>query len=177
MLQEVFSDHDAKVYSFRYWLPHVFFVNSYEVSDGLNTLNQIKALSFDPRIRAYVLEPPKTAPEPATEGASAVLTKYGTQEMEIRATATGNNLLFISDAYYPQGWEAFVDGTETQILRVDYLFRGVVVPKGTHTIQLKFQPASFTLGQIVSKSVSGIIWAGILLILGIQYWKTRKRPV
>jgi hypothetical protein len=177
LLQQVYADKEEQVYAFRYYLPHVFFVNKFEVKDGLEILNQIKAASFDARNLAYLQEQPKAVLDEPKPGAEAALTKYGTQEMEIKATATGNNLLFISDAYYPKGWKASIDGKETEILRLDYLFRGVVVPAGIHTVTMKFEPEIFYLGKQISFWITFIVY-GMLIFLGILYWlkkaKTKK---
>ena len=174
LLQQVYSDKEQQVYAFRYNLPHVFFVNKYEIKDGLEILNRIKAVSFDARNLAYIQEQPKTAIDEPKPGTGAELTHYGTQEMEIKATATGNNLLFVSDAYYPKGWKAYIDGKETEILRLDYLFRGVIVPAGRHTVTMKFEPEMFYLGKQISFWITLIVY-GMLIFLGISYWLKKAR--
>jgi uncharacterized membrane protein YfhO len=131
------------------------------------------AMSFDPRDIAYVPENLNTTIDPPQEGSQATITRYGTQDLEIRATATGNNLLFLSDAYYPKGWKAYIDGKETEIRKVDYLFRGVVIPQGTHTIVMKFEPASFILGKTISLGTNLLVLCGFL-IFAIR-WVVQKR--
>jgi hypothetical protein len=173
MLTKVYHDGQTNVYAFRYWLPHAFLVNGCDVADGMTTLNKIAALSFDPRQIAYVPEHLSTVLDAPKEGANATVTSYRTQELEVRVHATGNNLLFISDAYYPKGWKAYVDGKETEILRLDYLFRGVVVPQGTHTVTMKFEPTMFYLGKEVSLWVSLVVY-GMLTVLGVMYWKKKR---
>jgi hypothetical protein len=162
MLTQVYKDKETFVYAFRYALPHAFFVNNCEVADGMATLNKIASLSFDPRNIAYVPEHLSTALEAPKEGASAAITSYQTQKLEVRVNATGNNLLFLSDAYYPKGWKAYVDGKETEILRLDYLFRGIVVPQGMHTVTMKFEPDLYFLGEKISTIISILVWGGVI---------------
>lgn len=50
---------------------------------------------------------------------------------------------------YP-GWRVHVDGEEAELSHADYLFRGVWVPQGTHTVNFLYQPRSFWLGAAVS---------------------------
>jgi uncharacterized membrane protein YfhO len=50
---------------------------------------------------------------------------------------------------YP-GWEATVDGRPSRLDRVDYLFRGVPVAAGRHVVELRYRPASWRAGWIVS---------------------------
>jgi hypothetical protein len=168
MLTQVYKDKETFVYAFRYWLPHAFLVNNCEVADGITTLNKIASLSFDPRNIAYVPEHLSATLNAPEKGASAVITGYRTQELEVRVNATGNNLLFFSDAYYPKGWKAYVDGREIEILRLDYLFRGVVVPQGTHTVTMKFEPESFALGKNISTLVSILVYGGLLFFTSRQ---------
>jgi uncharacterized membrane protein YfhO len=73
----------------------------------------------------------------------------------------------VSEAYYPNGWKAFIDGVETPIYRADYLFRAVVVPQGTHTVTMKFEPRGFALG----KTISLVINLLVLGALGFLYGK------
>ncbi len=151
-------------------LPRAFFVNRYEVATGIDILENIKGMRFDPRNVAYVMDDPKVQIESPKEGASVHYTHYGIQDLEVKATATGNNLLFLSESWYPAGWKAFIDGNEEPILRLDYLFRGVVIPAGTHTLTMKFEPASFYLGKDLSLAMNIIVLGGLAVIgiIGIR---------
>jgi uncharacterized membrane protein YfhO len=60
-------------------------------------------------------------------------------------------LLILSDVYYP-GWIVYVDGEQKQILRTDYIFRGVLCDTGEHEITFKYNPRSVRLGIILSLS-------------------------
>jgi hypothetical protein len=168
-LVQVYNRPDTKVYGVRFWLPRIFFVNRYEVSDNLGILKKIAARSFDPRDIAYVSEDIKTKIDSPLQGAEAEMIQYGLQNFTIKATATGNNLLFLSEAYYPKGWNAFIDGKEIEILRLNYLFRGVIIPKGTHTLTMKFEPASFSTGRQIS------LVSNILVLIGMGVVMVRKR--
>lgn len=181
-LVRIYNGQDMKVYAFRSWLPRVFFVNKCEVNNGLSTLNKIAAISFDPRNIAYLLENIKMNIDPPLSGAEATIVHYGSQELEGRATATGNNLLFLSEAYYPQGWKAYIDGKEVDILQMNYLFRGVVVPQGTHTLIMKFEPAYFSLGKEISwytdifvSSSFFIVIIGLVIVFIRQFSFRRKQ--
>jgi hypothetical protein len=173
-LMQIYNSPETKVYAFRSWLPRVFFVNRCEVSDGLSTLNKIAARSFDPRDIAYLSENIKTKIDPPLQGAEATLVHYGIQDLEVRATATGNNLLFLSEAYYPKGWTSFIDGNEVEILQLDYLFRGVIIPQGTHTLTMKFEPASFSTGKQISFASNILVLIGITFQGVVMYRKRKK---
>ena len=72
-----------------------------------------------------------------------------------------NSILFLSDAYSTD-WRAFIDNTEAPIMRADYAFRAVAVPRGEHIIIFKYLPDSFKRG--FSLTVFSII--GIILVSG-----------
>jgi uncharacterized membrane protein YfhO len=93
----------------------------------------------------------------------------------MNVTATGNNLLFLSESYYPNGWKAYLDGSETPIYRLDYLFRGVVVPAGTHRLEMKFEPRSYAMGKNLSLGMNVVLLAA-LVFGGFDYWKRKKTP-
>ena len=173
-LVQVYNSTGTKVYAFQSWLPRAFFVNRCEVSDSLSTLNKIAAMSFDPRDIAYLSKAIPTTIDPPLQGAEATIVHYGIQDFEVRATATGNNLLFLSESYYPKGWKAYIDGSEVEILRLDYLFRGVIIPQGSHTLVMKFEPASFIIGKNISLGTNLLVLSG-LLVFAIQYFFRKKK--
>ncbi|RPI02488.1 MAG: hypothetical protein EHM64_13920, partial [Ignavibacteriae bacterium] len=130
--------------------------------------------SFDPRDIAYASNPIATPIDPPGQGAEAVITHYGIQDIQMQVTATGNNLLFLRETYYPKGWKATLDGQDREIVRLNYLFRGVVIPQGTHTLEMKFEPASFTLGKTISLITNLIVLCGIMLYT-LRWTLARKK--
>ncbi len=169
----VYDGPQYKVYANRAYIPRAFFVNRYEVASGIDILRKMQSLSFDVRDVGYFTEDPKLTIEPPKEGAVAQYTQYSLQDFDVNVTATGNNLLFLSESYYPNGWTAYLDGKEVPIYRLNYLFRGVVVPAGTHTLKMKFEPKSFFLGKSASLGMN-IILLGALLFAGYDTWKRKK---
>jgi hypothetical protein len=169
----VYNGPDMKIYANTSALPRAFFVNRYEVADGLSILNRINARSFDPRYVAYLMEDPNIAIEPPHAAASAQIVNYGIHNIELKVTTAGNNLLFLSETYYPVGWKAFIDGKETPIYRANYLFRAVAVPPGIHKLELKFEPKGFYLGKNLSLAANVLIVGG-LGFFGFDWWRKRR---
>ncbi|HNT22672.1 MAG TPA: YfhO family protein, partial [Saprospiraceae bacterium] len=66
-----------------------------------------------------------------------------------------------------KGWQAYVDGQPADHIRVNYVFRGMKIPSGNHTIEFKFIPVK------VLRSIKLGFWlnnlAGLLL-LGLCGW-------
>ena len=78
-------------------------------------------------------------------------------------------LLFLSVAY-SDGWTAFVDGEETQVLRADTAFMGVRVPAGKHEIILRYHSPWLKEGLMIS-----LVSVFLLLLLMIYGRRKRKR--
>jgi uncharacterized membrane protein YfhO len=66
---------------------------------------------------------------------------------------------------WDRGWVATVDGVRTRVVRTDYAFCGVAVPKGTHRLEFAYRPLAFTVGLALSLlALAGI--AALALRLG-----------
>lgn len=89
------------------------------------------------------------------------LTKYGLNDLSFEATNTQEGFAVFADIYYPLGWKAFVDGKETEIVKTNYLLRGLLLPAGNHKIEFKFHPDTYFKWNMPSM-ISSIL---ILLIL------------
>jgi hypothetical protein len=74
----------------------------------------------------------------------------------------------LTDNHYP-GWKAEVDGREVPVDRVDYLFRGVRVGAGAHTVEFRYEPLSWRIGWIVSLVALG----GLILAVAVG-WRRRR---
>jgi len=158
---------ERHVFLNRNHLPRAFFVNRYEVASGLDILHKIKGMTFDPRDVAFFMEDPRVAIEPPGEAAIVKFARYGLQDMTLSVDATGANLLFLSETWYPAGWKARLDGNEIPIYRLNYMFRGIVVPKGEHTITMSFEPQSFFVGKTIS------LWTNLLTLGGLVFFGAR----
>ena len=151
-------------------LPKTFFVSAYKVAGGLDILNNIKEGNFNPNQVAFLEKDPGVKIDPVDSTAKSEVINYQYHEIDINAEASGNNLLFISEAYYPAGWKAYIDGNETEIYKTDYLFRSIIVPKGKHKIEFKFHPDTYYMGKNISMgsnivlfTIFGVGLCGILL--------------
>ena len=77
-----------------------------------------------------------------------------------------------SEMYYEKGWKATIDGKETEIFRVNYVLRGMIVPAGKHTIEFKFEPQVVKTGSTIAL-ISSI--GMLLLLIGGVYFENKER--
>jgi len=125
---------------------------------------------FDPMEKIFVEE--KIVEEGIGEFLStASIKKYQDTEVAIQTNATSPGFLFLSDTYYP-GWKVYVDRKEKKILRANYAFRAVAVPKGKHTVVFRYQPKSFYYGVMISLGTFTIVSLGIAVFL---FFDSRKK--
>lgn len=85
------------------------------------------------------------------KSSSLIVTKYSPNKVTLKTNSKTNQILFLSDTYYP-GWEASIDGAKTNIVKANYAFRAIAVPKGFHTITFSYLPTSLIAGIFISMS-------------------------
>jgi uncharacterized membrane protein YfhO len=108
-----------------------------------------------------------------TSGATAKIVQTKANHLIYETTNPNAGLLVISEIYYPAGWNATLDGKETEILRADYALRAVQIPAGNHKLELKFEPQSFFLGNKIM-AISSIILMGISALALVVTFKEKK---
>ncbi|NIG55289.1 YfhO family protein [Chitinophaga sp. Cy-1792] len=100
----------------------------------------------------------------ADTNATIKLTQYGLNNLDYESNNSQEGFAVFSDIYYPAGWEAFIDGKQTDIIRTNYALRGMKIPAGKHKIEMKFAPKTFFTGAKIS-AISSILML-ILVIAG-----------
>jgi hypothetical protein len=88
-------------------------------------------------------------------------------------SAKTNQFAVFSEIYYDKGWNAFIDGNKADIIRVDYVLRGMSIPAGDHAIEFRFEPKSYYLGDKITTWCC--ILGYLLLITAIVVTIRKKR--
>ena len=136
--------------------------------DPLKVIHRLSMAEFDPTRKVILDQDLAISPTQLLE-ARADIQGYENSYVTIRAVANKNAILVLADSFYP-GWRAFVDGVETKIFRANHFFRAVVLPKGEHRIEFRYEPQSFVIGAIVS-----IFTLACVSIISVHYsWRRRK---
>ncbi len=143
-------------------LPRFFMASSYMVvKDKKSILSKIYDKNVDLRKTIILEKNPSLTINNDAKG-NAELLSYGINSVKFKTTSNGNNLLFLSDNFYP-GWKANIDGKYSEVYRGDYTFKAVAVPKGEHEVILFHSTPIFHLGLKISIF-------GILFFLGMILW-------
>lgn len=102
------------------------------------------------------------------------LTEYKPNHLTYTANAETDGFAVFSEVYYEKGWQAYIDGKETDHVRVNYILRGLEIPKGEHQIEFKFRPKTFFIGNKIALFSS---WALILMVAGVLVLEFKKQKV
>jgi MFS family permease len=93
------------------------------------------------------------------------LTSYHPEKMVYQSNSDSEQLAVFSEIYYKpeKGWKVLIDGKEsTPFIKANYVLRALRIPAGQHTIEMRFEPASFYTGVKINMIASLLI----LLLLG-----------
>ena len=86
--------------------------------------------------------------------------------IELKTDTT--SFLTVSEIYYPAGWKAYLDGKEIEIYATNYILRGVIIPKGEHILEMKFESAVYALS--LKFSLIGLIITVLLILVGLYFY-------
>jgi Bacterial membrane protein YfhO len=100
---------------------------------------------------------------------AAKIISYDSRVVTVEAALERSGVLVLNDSNYP-GWEVDVDGHKGKMLDANYLFRGVYLAPGRHTVRFTYNPQSFRIG--VAFSVASVTF---LTGWGIVEWWNRRR--
>jgi uncharacterized membrane protein YfhO len=170
--KEVYSDESYLVFENLKSLPRFYLANNFSLYDSSNFGKIFFAKDFDPQ-KTILLQKEISGFRNNTEAqvGTAALKVYSPNKISITTNSQSENILFLSDTYYP-GWEAYIDGQKTEILKAFYSFRAVVVPSGNHTVSFIYNPAAFDIGRIVSIISIGI--TGCFIFAVRKFWYEKK---
>ncbi len=141
-----------------------------------NADEEMKALDqFNPRDTVIIdkREQSKIPFAPQFDSTASIrLVQNSNDKLNYEFNAASNQFVVFSEVYCPSGWKAFIDGKEVPIAKVNYVLRGVAVPAGKHSIEMRFEPKSYFIGDTIS-TIVGII--SILILLAGSWWLWRER--
>jgi uncharacterized membrane protein YfhO len=74
------------------------------------------------------------------------IVKRSNNHVVLETSVSAPCYLSIAESYYP-GWRAWLNGDEIKIIRANYAYQALPIPRpGTHRINLRFIPSEFRIG-------------------------------
>ncbi|MDD4236720.1 MAG: YfhO family protein [Bacteroidales bacterium] len=158
-------------------LGNAWFVKDYEIVPGSNE-ELITLRNLDTKNKAVIdekfeakLADFKLNYDP---NAGIYLTDYAPNYLRYESETKNPQLALFSEIYYPKGWQAYIDGKETEHFSANYVLRSMIVPEGKHVIEFKFEPKSYKIGNIISY-ISSLIILLLIAYFGFRFLKSVKQ--
>lgn len=168
------QENGQMVYANPTALPRAWFVDTLvHESSGMKILEHLRDGTFNPRRKAYVENAAAAATAVGLDSAAVVRrTRMENQLTAFDVQTSTNSFLVVSEIYYPE-WHAYIDGKEVEMVKTNFLLRGIHMPAGKHTVEFRFASPSFEQGRMISMAANGII----LLIgaLGMFGWYRQRQ--
>ena len=170
------ADGEYALFEFTGALPRASLYGSWQViTNDTAVLKSLGDLSFDPAKTVLVDTAGKNLPAAgAGENSGTVEFKsYAPKKIVLAANAPTSSVLLLNDKYDPN-WRVTVDGQAAELLRCNYLMRGVVVPPGAHTVEFDFSLPHRPLYVTLSAIAVGLVLS-ILLIVWTKRGKSEEK--
>ncbi|MEP0010646.1 MAG: YfhO family protein, partial [Balneola sp.] len=169
-LTPVFDGNSGTVYENQKILPKAFFVDSLVYAD-----TPVEAFDFvsNPEVdysKVAVVENSNQIPISTDSTSEVSITNYTGSEITLNVSRSTPGFLVLSEIYYPAGWVATLNGEEIEILKTNYVLRGMKIPAGDHELVMEFKPSSYSLG-VTLGWISLVAQALIALAFGVTYFR------
>ena len=113
---------------------------------------------------------------PASKGESKIeLTNYLPNHLTYNYNSDSERLAVFSEIYYSHGWNAYIDGVLEPHFRANFVLRAMMLPKGEHIIEFKFEPKAYRIGETVSLISSILLLLFITFVVYIEVKAAQKR--
>jgi len=166
--KEVFKDGPTSVLENMYVWPRTVVYHNWEVEpDLIDNLNKLRN-GYD--FKKSILLEKNIGIKPSGENpVVAEIIEYKSDEIIIRADGGKNGgVLFLSDTYYP-GWNVYVNGKESTIIRAFGDLRAVEIGAGQSDVVFKYRPKSFFVGLAIC--------LGSMILLIIFFFKKKVSSI
>ena len=146
-------------------LPRAKLFSQWQVqTNDATTLETLAKREFDPQATVIVNAP--IAPSAAALGQAAgeVITQsYRPKEIRLTAQATDDSVLLLND-HWSAHWRVTVDDQPSELLRCNYVMRGVRLSPGSHEVVFLFQPPMTWLYVSLASLLGGFGLLGFVIV-------------
>jgi len=152
---------------------NVWLVNSLKVVETANAeMNAMDSLKTknEAVINANNISSDFVTNYPIDSTASIRLKSYKANELVYESSSSLNQFAVFSEIYYKDGWNAYVDGKLMPHYNVNYVLRGMEIPKGKHSIEFKFEPTVIKKGNTIT-----LISYFLMLLIPLGWFFVEKK--
>ena len=142
------------------------------------TLKSLADPNFDPAKTVLLAAPLAAAPftNSVNAGSGTVEFKsYAPNDIVLNAQAASPAVLLLNDMYDPH-WHVLVDGQPAELLRCNFIMRGVYLTQGAHTVEFQFSLPSELLYVTLAAIGVGIVLSAFLMVSTRRGAKSAVQP-
>ena len=164
---ELMSQENTEVFGNAWFIEKIELVEDYDL--------MLKRLdSLDLEHTALIIENQLTPEIPlkfTRDSLSKIeLVKYRPNYLKYHSISDIEQFVVFSEMYYPHGWKLTINGQPAPIYNVNYLLRGVYLPKGENLIEFRFEPQVIQAGTRLTV-ISLVLFLSIVLSFVIFSWR------
>jgi hypothetical protein len=134
-------------------------------SGDAQVLDHILEEPVDQRTSAIVSPGVARAPDGLDPDATVHRLPGTSDSMAFEVRSSKSAFLYIAESDYP-GWRAWVNGSESTIVRANWLGMGVSLPSGTSLVELRYVTPGYYLGVLVTSIAIGIVALSGFAVVG-----------
>ena len=102
---------------------------------------------------------------------SVSITRYDPNRIDISVDSEEGGIVVLNDKY-DAGWRVTVDGNEAEVVRCNYVMRGVRVEGGKHDVVFTYRPHQTVF--VLSAGVSGLFVLWWVVRAAVVLWRRKK---
>ncbi len=143
-------------------LPRARFFTQWEtITDDSSSLARLKSPDFDPATSVILSSTVSLSPGSDTNAsATATITQWQPKRITVQTDSPAAGILLLNERWHPD-WKVTVDDQPAELLRANFIMRGVAVPAGQHTVVFQYAPPMRMLWVTLS---------ALLVALGLTVW-------
>jgi hypothetical protein len=145
----------------RAWL-----TGTYRVADEKETLDLIAGGAVDLSREVILNKEPAIKPAPTQEAAADAVSveELGFNKITIKTKSESPSILVLSEVYYPD-WKVEVDGRPAELLRANFILRGVALESGEHEVIFRYDTSLIKKSAYASGAMLGFVT--LTLVVGL----------
>lgn len=155
-------------------LPWFYLASEVEIlKDGEQVLERLRSGRIDPQ-RVALLEQELAVVldgtgDPSGDRVEPLAYDLPGGLIRLQTYSDGPRVLVVSENYHTN-WSVSVDGQQAEMLRVNYVWKGVVVPAGEHEVEFRYFSTTLAWSRAAT-------FLSLLLVVGIGIREYRRRSV
>lgn len=175
ILQLVQKAGSENIYELAGALPRAWFADSVIIEPDQNkVLTRLQGADFSPDEQVILSEMPALMPQKGSRFGVVKTIHHEPQRYEFQTSNEYAGVFILSEAGYPPGWHAKIDGEDVEIYQANHILQAIVVPPGEHSIIFEYHSKTFRLALWLSR----ILFYGVTLTLaGYFGWHYYQRQI